>query len=68
MALGASATPTTVIEWDQQRTIIVGFDQAKLARLLLDDTMLNPKTVKARPRLVAFEGRGCGGRPPPIIS
>lgn len=41
MAMGASATPTTVIEWDQQRTVIVGFDQAKLASLLLDDTMPN---------------------------
>lgn len=37
MALGASATPTTVIEWDNQREVIVGFDQAKLAVLLLQD-------------------------------
>ena len=37
MALGASATPTTVVEWDEQREVIVGFDQAKLADLLLHD-------------------------------
>ncbi len=37
MALGASATPTTVIEWDDQREVIVGFDQAKLTDLLLHD-------------------------------
>lgn len=35
LALGASATPTTVIEWDGNREIIVGFDQEKLANLLL---------------------------------
>lgn len=37
MALGASATPTTVIEWDNQREVIIGFDQEKLAGLLLHD-------------------------------
>lgn len=37
MALGASATPTTVVEWDEQREVIVGFDQPKLAELLLHD-------------------------------
>lgn len=37
MALGASATPTTVVEWDEQREVIVGFDQTKLAALLLHD-------------------------------
>ena len=37
VALGASATPTTVIEWDNQREVVVGFDQEKLAGLLLHD-------------------------------
>lgn len=37
LALGASATPTTVIEWDEKREVIVGFDQGKLASLLLHD-------------------------------
>lgn len=37
MALDASAAPTTVIEWDNQREVIIGFDQEKLAGLLLHD-------------------------------
>lgn len=35
MALGASATPTTVIEWDSHREVIVGFNEEKLAGILL---------------------------------
>ena len=37
LELGAHATPTTVIEWDGQREVIIGFDQDKLANLLLPE-------------------------------
>ncbi len=33
--LGASATPTTVVEWDGHREVVVGFDQETLSTLLL---------------------------------
>lgn len=35
MDLGASATPTTVVEWEGHREVIIGFDKEKLSALLL---------------------------------
>jgi glutaredoxin-like protein NrdH len=35
--LNASATPTTVVEWDDHREVIIGFDERRLTELLLED-------------------------------
>lgn len=37
MALGSQATPTTMVQADQQKKMVVGFDRQRLARLLAAD-------------------------------
>ncbi|NMP23775.1 hypothetical protein HIJ39_15665, partial [Sulfobacillus sp. DSM 109850] len=65
MALGASATPTTVIEWDDQREVIVGFNQAKLTDLLLQDDSQRRVTPETWPLGTA---RACGGETAALLS
>lgn len=36
MELGSNATPTTVVEWDEGREVITGFDKNKLTALLVE--------------------------------